>query len=222
VAELLVQALIGADQVLALFAAVPRAALLLQIVAQLDDYRRQGHERFPVLTGEGNQLSMPLCGITSQPRCAVGQIIGDLATAPLVDSAHRLGGLTDLSVHRLSAADLARVEIDPAHRPARMLDGGSKRILVSDGLAAFTSCPGQFLFELAAVLALPGAGALELIEYLRFALDRRVGTPLQALGDFAHLVMGMKAVVALLGLGKDRLNPCSDASSGRFDHHLPR
>ena len=66
-AELLVQALIGADQVLALFAAVPRAALLLQIVAQLDDCRRQGHERFPVLTGEGNQLSMQLCGITSQP-----------------------------------------------------------------------------------------------------------------------------------------------------------
>ena len=63
IAELLFEKMISADQMMKLFAALPRTAVLVQIVDKLGDHARECHASVAVLRAQRRQLGIELSGI---------------------------------------------------------------------------------------------------------------------------------------------------------------
>ncbi len=52
-----------------------------------------------------------------------------------------------------------------------------------------------------------------------FVLDRTIGATFQALAYFVEFKIGMKTVITLLRLGKDRTDAAGDTPGGVFDRN---
>jgi hypothetical protein len=143
-----------------------------------------------------------------------------LTSAGAVDGAHRSSRLADTQAHFISMTNVPGFQVHPAHCRLRLIHRRLKGILLSDRLLTVASCPSQFLLRLTPLFTVLGVELSEFAGSVLFLLDGGVSASLQAATDLGHFIMGVKAVITLLGLREDLMDPSGNALGGILDDDL--